>query len=273
MAFATASDGTRISYVRFGKSDGFPLVMIPGLASDSRNWAMQRLAFGRRFRCVAIDNRGTGSSDKPEPPYSIQRMANDVVAVMDAEGFDRAHIMGASMGGVVAQMLTIEHPQRVAGLVLACTACRHHEWRRELFAEWRTAVLERGMPAMAEEGLEWLVGPRLRRRFGLWINILVRMLLQTEPKVFAAQIDALLEFPDNLRFALAEIHAPTLVITGSQDALTPVGDAEELAELIPGARITILSRAAHGVMVESPGAFNNTVLEFLATLESNAATA
>jgi len=267
MAFATASDGTRISYDRFGKADGFPVVMIPGLGSDSRNWAMQRLAFGRKFRCFAIDNRGTGASDRPDPPYSIQRMADDVAAVLDEEGVERAHIMGASMGGVIAQMFAIERPERVAGLVLACTACRHHEWRRELFAEWAAAVREHGMQAMAESGLEWLVGPRLRRRFGLWINILARMLMQIDPEVFAAQVEALLEFPDSTRIALARITAPTLVITGSQDALTPVGDAEELAEVVPNVRLAIISRAAHGVMVETPNAFNDTVLEFLASLQ------
>ena len=119
---------------------------------------------------------------------------------------------------------------------------------------------------MAEDGMEWLIGPRLRRRFGLWINILARMLMQTDPQVFAAQIEAILGFPDSLRFALSEVQAPTLVITGSQDALTPVGDAEELAELVPGARLAIISRAAHGVMVESPNAFNTSVLDFLETV-------
>jgi 3-oxoadipate enol-lactonase len=266
MTHATAADGTRISYDRFGRSDGFPLVMVPGLGSDSRNWAMQRLAFGRKFRCFAIDNRGTGSSDRPDPPYTIQQMSDDLLAVLDAEGIDRAHIMGASMGGVITQMFAIEHPDRVAGLVFACTACRHHEWRRELFLEGADAVRERGMQAMAEDGMEWLLGPRLRRRFGMWINILARMLMQVDPEVFAAQVDALLAFPDSLRFALAEVQAPSLVITGSQDMLTPVGDAEELAEIIPDARLTILSRAAHGLMVEAPNSFNATVLDFLETV-------
>jgi 3-oxoadipate enol-lactonase len=266
MAFATAPDGIRVSYDSFGRSDGFPVVLIPGLGSDSRNWAMQRLAFGRKYRCFAIDNRGTGSSDRPDPPYSIQQMMNDVLAVLDAEEVERAHVIGTSMGGIITQMLAIEHPDRVAGLVFACTSCRHHEWRRELFAEWAANVSERGMQAMAEDGLEWLIGPRLRRRFGLWINILARMLMQVRPEVFVAQIEAILAFPDSLRFALAEIRKPTLVITGSQDMLTPVGDAEELAELIPDARLTILARAAHGLMVESPNAFNSAVLEFLETI-------
>ena len=99
-------------------------------------------------------------------PFSLEQMADDAVAVLDAEGVDRAHVMGASMGGVIAQMLAVRHPDRVRSLVLACTSCRHHEWRRELFAEWADAVTERGMGALGGDGLVWLVGPRLQRRFG-----------------------------------------------------------------------------------------------------------
>lgn len=263
MADARTSDGLMLSYDRFGRSDGMPVIMIPGLGADSRNWAMQRLPLGRRYRCISIDNRGTGSSERPEHSFSILRLARDVLDVMDAEGIERAHIMGASMGGVIAQVLAITAPERVHSLVLACTACRHHEWRRELFAHWSQLVRERGMQAMAESELEWLIGPRLRRRFGIWINILARMVLQTDPAVFVKQVDALLALPDDTRLGLAAVQQPTLVITGSQDTLTPVGDAEELAELLPHARLTIVSRAAHGLMVETPNAFNDSVLEFL----------
>jgi 3-oxoadipate enol-lactonase len=267
MPDAFSSDGVRIAYDVYGRRDGTPVVMIPGLGADARNWALQRLAFGRRHRVMVINNRGTGPSEQPAPPYTMQQMAEDVLAVLDAERIERAHIMGASMGGVVAQVLTIMHPERVNGLVLACTACRHHEWRRELFTEWAELVRERGMQAMTEEGLDWLVGSRIRKRFGIWINLLSRMVLQTRSEVFAAQIDALLSLPDSLRYALRKVSVPTLVITGSQDALTTVGDAEELAELIPNARLVIVSRAAHGVMVETPNAFNDAVLEFLRSVD------
>jgi 3-oxoadipate enol-lactonase len=190
-------------------------------------------------------------------------MADDAVAVLDAEGVDRAHVMGASMGGVIAQMLAVRHPDRVRSLVLACTSCRHHEWRRELFAEWAEAVTERGMGALGGDGLVWLVGPRLQRRFGLWINLLARILLQGTPENFVAQVHAILDASDELRFELSVIDVPTLVITGSQDLLTPLGDAEELAELIPGARLQELRGAAHGLMVEQPNSYNRAVLGFL----------
>jgi 3-oxoadipate enol-lactonase len=261
-----ASDGAEIAYDVWGRRDGEPLLMIQGLATDSRGWALQRMAMGRRFRCFAPDNRGTGQSAKPAGPYDLHQMALDALAVLDAEGVERAHVMGASMGGAIAQIIGALYADRVNSLVLACTACQHHEWRRELLQEWADAVAERGMGALGPDAMRWLIGPRLRRRFGVWLNLLARIVLQTPPEPFIAQIEAILNAPDDIRFELVNVTVPTLVITGSQDALTPVGDAEEIAELIPGARLEILSGAAHGLMVEAPNTFNDIVSQFLASV-------
>jgi 3-oxoadipate enol-lactonase len=191
-------------------------------------------------------------------------MARDAVAVLDAEGVSRAHVIGASMGGVIAQIIGVLHPERTRSLVVACTSCRHHPWRRELLQEWADAVLERGSTAaLGDDGLRWLVGPRLRKRFGMWLNILARILLHADPKGFARQVQAILDAPDALRFELRHVRVPALVITGSQDALTPIGDAEELAEMIPFSQLVELRGAAHGLMVEAPNAFNDAVLDFL----------
>jgi 3-oxoadipate enol-lactonase len=155
------------------------------------------------------------------------------------------------------------YPERTASLTLACTACRHHQWRRELFTEWAELVSARGMSALAGEGLQWLVGPRLHRRFGLALNLLAPLVMSAAPEPFVAQIDAILAMSDDLRFELEHLTVPTLVITGSQDALTPLGDAEELAEMIPGSTLYVVPGAAHGVMAEAAGPFNRTVLEFI----------
>ena len=195
-------------------------------------------------------------------------MARDAVAALDAEGIERAHVMGASMGGVIAQIVAVRQPDRVRSLTLACTACRHHEWRRELLAEWAEEVSAHGMQSMASDGLRWLVGPRLQRRFGMWINVLARLILSMPAEPFVSQLQAILNMTDEVRFELDNLDVPTLVITGSQDALTPVGDAEEIAELIPGSRLVIVSGAAHGVMAEAPNAYNDTVLRFLAEVDA-----
>jgi 3-oxoadipate enol-lactonase len=262
-----ASDGVTIHYDVFGRREGPPLLMIQGLGTDSRGWALQRMALGRKFRSNTLDNRGTGRSDRPDGPYSLEQMALDALAVLDVEGVERAHIMGASMGGVIAQVIGVLHPQRTRSLILACTACRHHLWRRELLQEWADAVDEGGMAALGDEALEWLVGPRLRKRFGIWMNLIARIVLQQPPEPFIAQVGAILDATDELRLELVNIRVPTLVITGSQDSLTPVGDAEELAELIPGSRLEVLGGAAHGLMVEAPNAFNDAVVRFLVEVE------
>ncbi len=263
MRQVTASDGVEIAYDEWGRRDGPPVLLIQGLGTDSRGWALQRMAFGRHYRCFAPDNRGVGHTGQPPRPYSLEQMAGDALAVLDAEGVTSAHVIGASMGGVIAQIIGVTHPERTRSLVLACTSCRHHPWRRELLREWADTVQERGAAGLGDDGLRWLVGPRLRRRFGLWLNILARILLHSDPTGFAAQVDAILDAPDELRFELRHLRVPALVITGSQDALTPIGDAEELADLIPLAQLVELRGAGHGLMVESPNAFNDTVLDFL----------
>jgi 3-oxoadipate enol-lactonase len=175
---------------------------------------------------------------------------------------------------VIAQIIGVLHPDRVRSLVLACTACRHQTWRVELLEEWADDVAARGMGGLlSSDGLTWLIGPRLHRRFGTFINILGRIVLSTPPESFVAQVHAILDAPDALRDELRTLDVPTLVITGTQDALTPVGDAEELAELIPGARLVLISGAAHGLMAEAPNAYNDTVLRFLAEVDGRDAAA
>jgi 3-oxoadipate enol-lactonase len=263
MPKATGEDGVEIFYDAWGRRDGPPVLLIQGLGMDSRGWALQRMAFGRRYRCFAPDNRGVGQTGAPPGPYALDQMARDALAVLDAEGVGRAHVVGASMGGVIAQIMSVLYPERTRSLVLACTACHHHQWRRELLQEWADAVLEGGAAALGDDGLRWLVGPRLRKRFGMWLNILARIVLHADPAGFARQVQAILDTPDELRFELRHVRVPTLVITGSQDALTPIGDAEELAELIPLAQLVELRGAAHGLMVEAPNVFNDAVLDFL----------
>lgn len=269
VSVAVSSDGIRLHYEAQGPRDATPVLLVHGLGADLRGWTLQRPRFARRHRVLALDNRGVGRSDAPPGPYSLQQMADDAVAVLDAEGIDAAHIVGASMGGIITQIIGVLHPQRTRSLVLACTACRHHPWRVELLEEWAEEVGTRGMSAMVgSEGLTWLIGPRLHRRFGAFINILGRIVLSTPPDSFVAQIHAILAADDSLRSELPAIGVPTLVITGTQDALTPVGDAEELAELIPDARLVLLSGAAHGLMAEAPNAFNDAVMKFLADVDA-----
>jgi 3-oxoadipate enol-lactonase len=267
VAFTSASDGTRIHYEVAGNRRGEPLLLVQGLGADLRGWAFQRFALGRRYRLYLVDNRGAGGSDKPEGPYDLEVMADDARAVLDAEGVADAHVMGASMGGVLAQLLAVRSPERVRSLVLACTACSHQPWRRELLAGWATLATERGMGALSGKALRWLIGPRHRRRFGLPLSVLAPFVLNAPAAAFASQVAAILGQPDDVADALRTIAVPTLVVVGTQDVLTPMADAEELVEHIPGAELVVISGASHGLMLDRAGEFNAAVLEFLSTVQ------
>jgi 3-oxoadipate enol-lactonase len=263
MAFTQAGDGTHLHFDVSGRRDGEPVLLIQGLGADGRGWALQRRSIGAEHRAIVFDNRGTGRSDEPDGPYDLEVMAGDALAVLEAAGYQSAHVMGASMGGVIAQILAVRHPERVRSLILACTACRHRPWRRELLAGWADLALARGMGAFTRVNLKWLVGARSRRRFALPFNVVGPFALQVSPHAFAAQVDAILAMDDALAGELTRLRVPTLVIVGSQDVLTPRGDSEELASRIPGAELVVVPGAAHGLMVEHAPAFNRAVVSFL----------
>src|SRR6516165_9126278 len=105
MSEIVTDDGTKIAYSTWGRRDGTPVLMIQGLGVDGRGWALQRGQFGRSHRCIVPDNRGTGASSKPPGPYDLVQMAGDAINVLDELGVERAHVVGASMGGVIAQII------------------------------------------------------------------------------------------------------------------------------------------------------------------------
>jgi 3-oxoadipate enol-lactonase len=261
--YTRATDGIRLHYQEVGRPKGEPVLMIQGLGADMMGWALQRAAFSVSYRTIALDNRGAGRTDKPFDTYSLEQMATDAISVLDACGVEKAHVMGASMGGVVSQILAVRHPERVASLTLACTACRHHRWRRELLAEWAAVANERGMREVSRRAMRWLVGPRSFRRFGMVLGGLGPFALRTPAYAFAAQVRAILEQDETVRALLSTLDVPTMVVVGNQDILTPRGDSEEIAELIPDAELVVISGAAHGLMVEHATTYNRVVLDFL----------
>ncbi len=262
MGRITTTDSVGINYIEWGRRDRETVLFIHGLGTDNLGWVRQRRAFGRRFRCIAVDNRGSGRSDKPVGPYTLQRMATDALEVLDSVGVQRAHVIGASMGGGLAQILAVTHPSRVASLVLACTAC-DLRWREQLFDEWEDLILTKGMRAFAIEDFGWIFGPRSVRRLYPVAAVFGPLMLRAPRDAFLAQLDAIRSFDNRSLNALRRIEVPTLVITGSQDLLTPVADAEEIAARIPRSELAVVRGQAHGFMVEGAGVFNDVALEFL----------
>lgn len=263
MAYARSSDGIRLHYEVLGRPSATPVLMIQGLGADKHGWDMQRIPLALHYRVIALDNRGAGRTDKPFGHYSLEQMADDAIAVLDAAGAEKAHIVGASMGGAITQLIGLKYPERVLSLTLACTACRNHPWRRELLAGWATAATERGVGAMTREAARWVIGPRSFRRLLPAFGWLGPLAMGRTSHAFVSQVRAILDVDDTVADRLGEITAPTLVLVGNQDILTPRGDSEELAERLPNAELVVISGAAHGFMVEHATTFNKVLLEFL----------
>jgi 3-oxoadipate enol-lactonase len=270
MTFVRSHDGTRIHYRVTGRPGAPPILFIQGLGADKNGWNLQRLATATRYRSVAVDNRGAGRSDKPHGTYTLEQMADDAIAVLDHAGVDTAHVVGASMGGAISQIIAVKYPERTRSLTLACTAGRNHPWREELLASWRDDALARGIGSMGHEAARWVIGPRSFRRLLPAIGWLGPLALGRPAHAFAAQCDAILaagELHQDLIDRLPDIAVPTLVMVGNQDILTPRGDSEDLAATIPTAELVVISGAAHGFMVEHASTFNRVLLEFLGRAE------
>ena len=267
MPFVSTTDGTRIHYEVTGKPGATPVLMIQGLGASKNAWNLQRIAMATRFRIISFDNRGAGRSDKPIVPFTLEQMAEDAIAVLDAAGIETAHVVGASMGGVISQIVTVKHPHRVRSLTLVCTACRNHPWRQELLQSWAKTAEEKGMIEVGKEAAQWVMSPRSFRRLVpafTWMGPLAAL----RPRhSFVSQIHAILDTREDLVDQLSTITAPTMVIVGNQDILTPRGDSEEIAERIPNAELVVISGAAHGLMMEHSSTFNKILIEFLQRTE------
>jgi len=267
MPFVSATDGTRIHYEVTGKPGATPVLMIQGLGASKNAWNLQRIAMATRFRIISFDNRGAGRSDKPTVPFTLEQMAEDAITVLDAAGMETAHVVGASMGGVISQIVAVKHPHRVRSLTLVCTACRNHPWRQELLQSWAKTAEEKGMIEVGKEAAQWVMSPRSFRRLVpafTWMGPLAAL----RPRhSFVSQIDAILNTREDLVDQLSTITAPTMVIVGNQDILTPRGDSEEIAERIPNAELVVISGAAHGLMMEHSSTFNKILIEFLQRTE------
>ena len=273
MPYARSTDGIRLHYQVLGLPSRPAVLMIQGLGADKHGWDMQRFVLATKYRVIALDNRGAGRSDKPFGHYRLEQMADDAVAVLDDVGVGAAHVVGASMGGAISQIVALKHPGRVLSLTLACTACQHHPWRRELLNSWAVLAAEQGMGAMTGQAARWVIGPRSFRRLLPAFGWLGPLAMGRSSHAFVAQVRAILSTDDSMAERMSEIIVPALVIVGNQDILTPRGDSEELAERLPNAELVVISGAAHGLMVEHASTFNRVLLEFLGRVSSAAAQA
>ncbi|HSB56077.1 MAG TPA: alpha/beta fold hydrolase, partial [Gemmatimonadales bacterium] len=214
--------------------------------------------FASRFRVLRVDLRGHGRSDVPPPPYTLAGFADDVHALLRELRLAPAHVVGLSLGGMVAQVLALDHPDAVRSLVLADTVST-------LPAEARPVMIERG-EAAKRGGMAAITDATLARWFtpgfmGSDVVARCRQRLLSDPVTgWAAAWRAISEL--DIESRLPEIRVPTLVITGEADVASPVARAQAMAARIPGARLEIVPGAPHMAPLERPDVFNAAVLRF-----------
>jgi aminoacrylate hydrolase len=253
-------DGS-LYYERHGA--GFPVMMISGLGGLASFWHDQVATFSKQFDVITHDSRGVGESDPLRGGYSVDKMAADVIALMDRLEIERAHVLGHSTGGAIAQALAVDHPRRLASIVLSATWTKPDAYFRRMYG-LRKEVLQRLGPAsyVAATTLfmypSWWIAQNNERLRHLEAQNLANFPPQ---EIALSRIDAILAF-DRTQ-SLAKIRTPALVIGAEDDIVTPPYFSEELARLIPGAEVKIFPRGGHWFTHVRAREFNQAVLPFL----------
>lgn len=244
--------------------EGFPFLMIMGLSCDVNWWTPEILnTIEQNFKTIVFDNRGVGRSDKPDINYSIKMFADDTIGLMDALNIEKAHILGLSMGGFIAQEIALSYPERVEKLVLCGTHCGG---TKALVPSNEAIDFLLNLP---EEPIEYVNG---------FIPLLfTKTYIENNPDFIESYKQRMLKIPFNLSSykrqlqalsfsaarRLKNINIPTLILHGKKDILIPPGNAEILAKGIPNARKVILDNVAHFLFQPNPEEVTNLISEFL----------
>ena len=268
--------------------EGEPLLLIEGLGYSSWMWFSQIPAFSREYKVIVFDNRGVGNTDKPDSEYTIETMADDAAGLLKALGLDSAHVLGVSMGGFIAQELALKYPDMVRSLVLVSTSFGGVGSMPRGSNLWNTFIKLWGlMPDVLEFSNKGSVPLPLINSIGLTPKEKIRygLSLAFTPEYFknhAEEIDRIVDwrlsnpqppyawkrqFMAGINFdatdRVSQIKAPTLVVTGSEDRVTPPERSKRLAEEIPNSRLIILEGTGHLLSIEQAEEFNEIVLSFL----------
>ena len=256
-------EGRTIYYEEHG--EGEPLLGVMGLAADTLAWALQVPAFAERHRTVIFDNRDVGRSSYVEEDYEVADMAQDALALADVLGLDRFHLLGVSMGGAIAQEMALTAPGRISTLTLAVTFASGGAYARSLAQRWSARVRK----LTREEHLDELLLMTLSEGFfenPEAVDFVRSMALANPnpqaPEAFARQLHA--SSRHRAADRLSSLTMPVHVIGAEHDVLIPVWKSRQVADLIPGARFTVIEGAPHGLQLERAQEFNDSVLGFIA---------
>jgi 3-oxoadipate enol-lactonase len=245
---------------------GEPLVLVHGLAYDRAGWGRLPDLLAERFQVVLIDNRGVGESDAPPGPYTVAEMAEDVVGVLDELGIERTNLFGVSLGGYIAQELTLAHPERVEKLVLCSTAPGGPKAvpmpaaTQQVFATYPTMEREAGLRMFVENSL----GERGVRDRPELVEEIFQYRLGHAPTVEAWVAQATAGATYDSYDRIGAIDVPTLVLHGGADVVVDPANAALLGELLPHARVEVVPDRGHLMVWEDSERVAELVTEFLA---------
>ncbi|MDY7225434.1 alpha/beta fold hydrolase [Hyalangium rubrum] len=266
-------DGFELSYDVEGQ--GPPVLMIQGVGVIGEGWRPQVRALSQDFQVLCFDNRGLGKSGSGKGPLSIEAMAEDARALMDAMGWKSAHVMGHSMGGLIAQQLALDCPERVRSLSLMCTFARGRDGARVtpriLWMGLRTRIGTRGMRRRSL--LQMLMSKAYLRSTPVdaladRMAPLMGRDLSENPPILMQQLQAMSRHHALERLgALARI--PTLVVSAEEDPIALPAFGKQLAAAIPGARYVEIPDASHAVTIQKDGEINALLRRFLDETEKS----
>ena len=243
--------------------EGDDILFISGLADEGACWVDQVAGLRDRYRLTTFDNRGVGRSGTPEGRFRITDFAADTAALMEALGLERAHIVGSSMGGAIAQELALAHPERVRSIVLNGTWCRGDRFLHEIFRNWMwSAEKADSIRDFLVTVNLWCFSPRIWNEGIMdgWLEAAEASPYPQSVDAFCRSTEALIEHDTADR--VGGIKAPTLVTVGELDLVLPPRFSEQLVERIPGARLVVIPDSGHQPFQELPADYNRLLDEF-----------
>ena len=249
-----------------GPIAGAPVLMINGLGAARGSWYLQVPALAERYRVYTYDNRDVGETGPGEDTstYGIDRFAHDAAGLIESLGTGPVHVIGASMGGAIAQELALARPDLVRSVQFVCSWPHTDPWLAELILQWRSIFFDMGAFDWARTSWVWVFTHRWfsdpGKMAGLRHDAESYPYPQT-PDMFGRQCDAVVPF--DARHRLGAIPAPAHVIVGEEDIFTPPRFSRELATAIPGSTLSLLPEVGHGMFWETPDAFNAALTGFL----------
>jgi 3-oxoadipate enol-lactonase len=254
-----------MNYRLEGSASAPVITLSHALATNFAMWHPQMEMLTSRYRVLRYDCRGHGGTDVPKGAYTLEQMAEDVADLLKVLGIERTHFMGASMGGMIGQILALNHSECLGALIL-CDTCSGI--LSEDKAIWEKRILTahtKGLETLVEPTIEQWFSPGFRRSRPGIVHRMRFMMRATPPKGYVGCCHAIMGL--NVTDRLRTISLPTLIIVGEGDPATPVSAAETIHEQIHGSQLVVLDSAFHLPNIEQTEAFGQAVLDFLSQLE------